>query len=165
MPFYRRELTTNLPAESAIARIKAAVGPAPSGRRMFRRSVGQDVLASPPFVGTVEGDRFRVRRDITYRNSFLPVVSGRVVNVPSGVRVSVTMYLQPAIAVFMLVWFCGVGAATVVAIPRLLIPCGHVQLELFILPAMLVFAVVLVGCGFFPEALKARRLLEQVLRT
>ena len=102
MPFYRCELAANLTAESAMARIRAMITPRPSPWNGFQRSFTIPIF---PFIGTVEGDRFRVRRDIRYRNSFLPIVLGRVRTVPTGVRVGVTMFLHPTVAVFMLVWF------------------------------------------------------------
>jgi hypothetical protein len=165
MPFYRCELAANLTAESALARIKAAVEPPPTFWQLLQRAVGRGPAAVPPFVGNVEGDRFRVRRVTWYRNDFRPIVTGRVMSVPTGVRVRVTMFLQPAVAVFMLVWFsafglaAGVGAWTYLRTPRDAQPGSLAPL------AMLIFGTLLVGGGFFPEALKARRVLEQVLET
>ena len=113
------------------------------------------------FVGAAKGDRFRVRRDIRYRNSFLPIVLGRVTAVPAGVRVEVTMFLHPIVAVFMLVWFSGVGFAAwaLLRTPR------HAPIGFFGAVAILMFGLVLVGTGFFSEARKARRLLERALTT
>ena len=66
------------------------------------------------------------------------------------------MFLHPIVALFMLVWFSGVGAGVVSFSnpmhPLLIVPVG-----------LLVFSVALVCRGFFPEAIKARRLLEQGL--
>ena len=164
MPFYRCELATNLTAESAIARIKAAVGPEPSFRQ-FRRGRGQDSAARPPFIGTVEGSDFRFRRDIWYRNDFRPIVTGRVTSAPAGVRIRVTMFLRPAVAVFMFIWFAGFGlVAASSALTFLKTPRGT-QPGLLSPVAMLLFGVVLVGVGFVPEAVKTRRLLEQMLAT
>ena len=162
MPFYRCELATNLTAESAIARIKAAVGPEPSFRQ-FRRGLGRDSAARPPFIGTIEGSDFRFRRDIWYRNDFRPIVTGRVRSGPSGVRIRVTMFLRPAVAIFMFIWFAGFGlVAASSALTFLRTPRGA-HPGLLSPVAMLLFGAVLVGVGFFPEAVKTRRLLEQTL--
>ena len=118
-----------------------------------------------PFIGTIEGNRFRIRRDIGYRNSFLPIVSGQIVSATSGVRVSVTMGLHLAVAIVMLVWFAGVGFATAGSLWLLLTNRASAAFGFLIPPAMLVFGVVLVAFGFFPEAIKARTLLEQILST
>jgi hypothetical protein len=154
MPFYRCELAANLTAESAIARIRTAVAPPPSFRQLLQRTLGRDSTTSPPFIGNVEGDRFRVRRDVWYRNDFRPVITGRVTSVPGGVRIHVTMFLQPAVAVFMFIWFLGFGL-----VARFSAQSGSLSPV-----AMLLFGGFLVGGGFFPEALKARRILEEVLK-
>ena len=164
MPFYRCELTANLTAESAIARLKAAVGPEPSLKQLFQRALGRDSTASPPFIGKVEGDYFRVRRDIWYRNDFRPVITGYVTKVPTGVRIRVTMFLKPAVAVFMFIWFSGfVLAAGISAWTLLRTPRAEQPGLLFAFMAMPIFGSVMVAGGFFPEAVKARKLLEQVL--
>ena len=66
------------------------------------------------------------------------------------------MYLHPAVAVFMLLWLGAVGLGAAAALSQVnrggaaLAPIG-----------LLVFVVVLMLTGFYPEAIKARRLLEQ----
>ena len=163
MPFYRCELTANLTAESAMARIRAMIAPGPSRWNAFQRSFDRDSIPLLPFIGTAEGDRFRVQRDIRYRNSFLPIVLGRVSTVPTGVRVGITMFLHPVIAVFMLVWFSGIGYAVGLT-AWILLKTPRDAHMVFLVPAgMLILGVVLVGIGFFSEAQQARRLLEQAL--
>ena len=158
MPIYRFEIEAGLTKQATIARIKELVGPP----RSFWRGAKSFGLgdAAPPFVGKVEGDSFRVRRDIRYRNSFVPLVWGHITSVPMGSRVRVTMFIHPFIAAFMSVWFYGVGFGAVAffkepdAVHRwaALLPLG-----------LLFFGVALVCMGFFPEAIKARRLLEYAL--
>ena len=123
------------------------------------------MIAPLLFIGTANGDRFRFRRDIRYRNSFLPVVLGRVTTVPTGVRVDVIMFLHPIVAVFMLVWFSGVGYAVGLTAWTLLRTPRDAPIGFLVAMAILVFGVVLVGTGFFSEAREARRLLEQALAT
>ena len=163
MPFYRCELATNLTAESAMARIRAMIAPGPSRWNAFQRSFDRDSIPLRPFIGTAEGDRFRVRRDIRYRNSFLPIVLGRVSTVPTGVRVGITMFLHPVIAVFMLVWFSGIGYAVGLTAWRLLNTPRDAHVVFLVPAGMLIFGIVLVGTGFFSEAQQARRLLEHAL--
>ena len=161
MPYYRCELASALTAESAMARITAAVGPEPSFRQLFQRAIGRDATASPPFIGKVEGDHFRVRRDIRYRNDFRPVIRGQVTSMPTGACVRVTMFLQPATAVFMFIWF---SAFAVLGLNAWISPSASGGTPAGLAPvAMLIFGGVLVGGGFFSEALKAKRVLEQVL--
>jgi hypothetical protein len=66
------------------------------------------------------------------------------------------MYLHPLVLAFMLFWLGGVGLGAVAALRQgdggaaTLVPIG-----------MFVFGVALTLGGFYPEAIKARRLLEQ----
>jgi hypothetical protein len=164
MPFYRCELAASLTAESAIARIQAAVGPPPTFRQLFQRALGRGpAVGDPPFIGQVDGSQFRVRRDIWYRNDFRPIVTGRVTSVPAGVRIRLSMFLQPAVAVFMLVWFAAFGLAAAAGALNFLTTPKDAHTGLLAPVAMLIVGAVLVGAGFFPEALKARQLLEQAL--
>src|SRR3989442_13363605 len=107
MPIYWFELEARLGTQAAIARIKELVGPPRSFWTGFSFGAGDD--ATPPFIGKIEGDSFRVRRDIHYRNSFLPLVWGRISSVPMGTHISVTMFLHPMVALFMAVWVFGLG--------------------------------------------------------
>lgn len=116
---------------------------------------GPDV--DPPFLGTVKGSRFSLRRDAHYRNSFLPMLKGIVRPSPRGSRVIVVMHLHAVVLVFMLAWFgaLGVSAVSVFASqgPVVALAPG----------GLLIFGVVVTALGFYPEALKARRILEENL--
>jgi hypothetical protein len=160
MPFYRFEIATHRSTPDALRCIEQMLAPPRSFFRGPKFGFRFAPATTRPFVGTVEGKKFRIHRDIYYRNSFLPMIRGHVDSGPVGTRVRVTMYLHPFVAVFMAVWFSGVGSALYgflhsanpVADMTVVFPLG-----------MLAFGVVMVCAGFFPEAIKARRLLEQAL--
>jgi hypothetical protein len=90
-----------------------------------------------------------VRRDIWYRNDFRPIVTGRVTSVPTGVRVSVNTFLHPAVAMFMAIWFSGVGLVAGLGAWTYLRTPPNAHTWSLIPVAMLIFGVVLVGGGFF----------------
>ena len=105
----------------------------------------------------MEGNELRFYRDIRYRNSFLPRIYGKVVPSPGGAQVDVLMTLHPVVALFILFWLGAVGFGAAVT-------AAHSSLQAALFPlGMFVFGVALTFVGFFPEALKARRLLEQNL--
>jgi hypothetical protein len=160
MPFYRFQIQSRLTTETILVRIRALVRESPGFWQSVRESLGRRPDDSPPFIGRVEGNRFRMRRDIRYRNSFLPQVHGSVVPNPVGANVKVTMYLHPLVVGFMLFWLGTVGLGALVGFTNqresmgpALIPAG-----------MFLFGIGLVVGGFYPEAYKARRLLEQGIR-
>src|SRR5437763_11727576 len=160
MPFYRFHLDTALPEPAAFERVREFTRP----RRTFRESIGiafrRDDAASPPFLGTVGRSCFRLRRDIRYRNSFLPLIWGRIVPSPRGSRINVTMFLHPLVAVFMIIWFSGLGYA----LAQLWVHRKEaVPFAVLIPAAMFLFGVALVLVCFIPEAIKAKRLLESAI--
>jgi hypothetical protein len=157
MPFYRFQIDTPLQTPVVLQRIQSLTRVAPGFWQSMKQAFSRDRVPGTPFIGTVEGDAFYLYRDIRYRNSFLPRISGQVHAVPAGSRVSVRMHLHPIVAGFMVFWLGGVGigawaifnASRGPAMPAL-IPAG-----------MFLFGVALTLGAFYPEAIKARRLLEQ----
>lgn len=157
MPFYRFEFKSDVPATTAVERLRAMVGPEPTFGESIQRAFGGDTREFLPFIGSVDGPGFDLRRDIRYRNSFLPQISGQVEPAARGCRVSGTMTVQPLAGFFMGLWFLMLAIAMVNGFHAmksedaawLLVPAG-----------MFLFGVALCVGGFLPEAIKARRLLE-----
>lgn len=157
MPIYRFQVETRLAPSAAIARLKALTGPPRSFWSGY--TFGPDD-SFPPFIGKVAEKSFRLRRDIHYRNSFLPLIWGRATVLPDGSRIRVTMFLHPFMTIFMALWLYGIGTLVVEFLSNP--PPTHRWAAVG--PAsLLVFGIALVCGGFFPEAIKARRLLEQAL--
>jgi hypothetical protein len=153
-------MQSHLPAQTVLERVKALVREAPGFRQSLKEAFGFRPDGGPPFIGKVQGNEFKCYRDIRYRNSFLPRIAGRVDSDHNGTRIDVIMYLHPLVLVFVLFWLGGVGVGAAAALrqgdggPWTLVPIG-----------MFVFGVALTLGGFYPEAIKARRLLEQHIRS
>jgi hypothetical protein len=165
MPFYRFVVDVSLPVSEVVARLRRATRTSPQGFvEAFRSRFAATDPAVPPFIGVVRETSFRIRRDIRYRNSFLPLVWGSIAAAPTGSRIQATMFLHPFVAVFIILWlsacgslawglifagwaYQGMGAAA-------LLPVG-----------MFVFGTALTLGGFFPEAVRAKRLLMGALRS
>ena len=151
MPFYRFQIDVNLPSQVVVERLKAIVGDKPSfWGAMTRPFRGTGTL---PFIGTVQEDSFRIQRDISYRNSFLPLVWGRIEPTGTSTRVSVTMFIRPLVAVFMTSWL-GMAGNFALSSPATPIAWG-----------MVIFGIALTVGAFFPEALKAKRLICNAVDT
>jgi hypothetical protein len=108
---------------------------------------------SPPLIGIVDDDSFRVRRDIRYRNSFLPLVWGRFVSTPTGTRVNVIMFMHPLVALFMVFWLGTAGYGAFRGVSGSPIVWG-----------MFAFGVALTVGGFVPEAIMAKRLISEAMQ-
>jgi hypothetical protein len=110
-----------------------------------------------PFLGEVKEGSFKIWRDIKGRNSFLPLMHGEVIPAHRGSRVKVVMIPHAAAILFIFFWlayavFFGIGAVS---------PDEWMAPEVV---GLVVFAIGLVAFCFFPEALGARKILEEKLR-
>jgi hypothetical protein len=101
-PYKRYELVSTKTPWEVEAAMRSAVDPS----RFFGFGT-----PSRPFEGEVGDRKFDVRRAITYRNSFLPQIRGKISGAAEGSRIAVTMRLHPFVLIFMMVWLGGVGAA------------------------------------------------------
>lgn len=167
MPFYRFELDTLLSTKEVAERLKAHIKEPRGFFKSIRSSFSlESFLPSKsldqPLIGTIDDNTFRVRRDIHYRNSFLPLVHGRITPTPTGSHISVKMFMHPLVAVFMLFWLSGVGSIGVLMLFKQQVSLAAFD---FIPLGMFIFGVALTYFGFFPEALKAKYLIENAVAT
>jgi len=148
MPIYWFHLDLSLPANVVRERLQLLVHEEP-GWRLWLSSRRPSIS---PFIGWVRDDSFKLRRAIGYHNDFLPRLRGRIVPIPAGARVSVTMFVHPSVALFMTFWLGVLGYAALTHSAHRLGLCG-----------MFAFGVVLISGGFFSEAFIARRILTDGL--
>ena len=150
VPFYSFNLDVDMPPQAVAERLKSIVGQTPGFLESMswrRRDPG-----GPAFIGTVSDSSFRMRRDIQYRNSFLPLIRGRFGAIGTGTWVSVTMFIHPLVALFVLFWL---GMALTFAVSgQTVSPVGW---------GFFAFGIALTAGGFFPEAMKAKRLISEAL--
>jgi hypothetical protein len=149
MPFYFFHIDAAVPPRAVTERLRYAVRDRPKFSEYWTWK-GPD---GPPFIGSVHDSSFRIRRNIRYRNSFLPLVWGRIVPTPTGARIAVTMFMHPFTLAFMLFWLGMVGRGAL--IDKSASPAS--------LWGMFVFGIALCTGGFIPEAVKAKRLLSTIV--
>ncbi|MEM5371237.1 hypothetical protein V4C53_35115 [Paraburkholderia azotifigens] len=128
----------------------------------MERSCGSLSNGSPAtFIGKVGDNSFKLRRNIKYRNSFLPTIYGVFVGDTAETRVKVYMYLHPFVVLFLAVWFGTLG----IAIAKLVAKHEFVLSGPAALPiAMCIFAIALTTAGFLPEARIAKRIIMTTLK-
>src|SRR5438067_1363254 len=100
MPFFRCSLETNLPPSAVLERIRSITRPTPDSFLARLGLYGSE--KGPPFFGWVRGASFKLWRDARYRNSFRPVISGRITPATNGSRVKVTMFVSPFVGLILL---------------------------------------------------------------
>lgn len=153
MPVYRFYIDIDVPPPVAEERLKTATIQDSNFWYSLRMIWRWPEPGSPPFLGKIENDSFRLRRNIRYRNSFLPLIRGQVSSRGVGSRVSVTMSIHPFTALFMAFWLGSVGYGALT----------DKSTQPVYLWAMFAFGVGLAAVGFFPEAIRAKRLICEAL--
>ncbi len=105
------------------------------------------------FSGTLEGNSFKIQRIIKYRNSFLPVIHGKVYNSDKNTEVSITMTPSLSTSLFLVFWLGIAGY------PLFLFVLGG-EIETFkaiFSTGMLGFGYLLATIGFGFEANRAEK--------
>jgi hypothetical protein len=98
LPFENNVLTTQLSTLEVLKRIQGNMEPESTKLFAFNRKFAK------PYSGNVEGLTFTLRRNINYRNSFLPVIDGRIETIPGKTQVKITMRLDLFVAFFVSLW-------------------------------------------------------------
>lgn len=111
------------------------------------------------FNGKILENSFKIQRNISYRNSFLPVIIGNIEENDSGSKVSIKMRMNLFIKGFMTFWF------TFVILFCLMVPFLHFDMPFCFIPyIMLVFGILIAVLPNRIETRKAKEKLEELLR-
>lgn len=116
------------------------------------------------FEGMITDNGFKVSRNISYRNSFLPMIYGTIKEGINGSTLTIKMSLHPFVLVFMIVWmsFAAIGAFEsflIMSSPKDFHPSLLIPFE------MLLFGWGLVSVGFWPEASKSKKQIYKIFNT
>ncbi|MCT7970878.1 hypothetical protein [Laspinema olomoucense] len=114
-----------------------------------------------PYQGQIGEHSFKISRIISYRNSFLPQIEGRIHAQAKGSKIEIQMKLHRAVLIFMCVWLGIVGQAALMFL-AVLFEEFH---PLFLMPVgMFIFGLVLPLIGFIPEAKKSKQFLMELFQ-
>lgn len=159
VPWRRIVLVSPLRPEEALKALEGAI----ESRKGWKDRLLSG--GSGKFAGVVTGDRFDIRRDIAYRNSFLPRVTGAITAGSPASRIDVSMVPDPKVLVFLGLWL-GLLAINALNVLRA-VAAGHGPKDytfLFIMGGMALFVIGLSQVGFRPEAKKAETFLKETLK-
>jgi hypothetical protein len=153
-PHHRFEIASPLSPSAALDALKAHV----EERAMFRVGMWPSSKNDNRFQGVVTADGFEISRIIGYRNSFLPVVTGKVRGAGSRSTISIEMKLHSLVIVLLIA----------IMVPFLLTvgflafePDAFETLSLLLLPGLAYLGVL---WGFWFEAEKQERVLREIFR-
>lgn len=117
------------------------------------------------FEGEMYGNEFSVRRIITYRNSFLPKITGEIIDEGRERLVNVRLRLHVFVIVFLMVWFVSLLSFLLFF---LITQTNNEEFEtipILILLSMLIFGYGLTVGAFFYEAAKTKKIFSRLLQT
>ena len=113
----------------------------------------------PPFQGTCSETEFQFSRIIHYRNSFLPIIRGKIQETDIGSMIHIQMSPHPFVMVFTMLWCLGWFSFIFVFLLSGSFPMQG--LFFFIGLPMIVFGAFFLAFKF--EVKKARAILNQLL--
>lgn len=152
LPWRRFDIDTHLTPEQCTSALEAIVEPRKRMRLPWTRSARD-------FEGEVNGLEFSIQRIIRYSNSFLPVISGTILQGFGATRVRITMSPNRFV---LAVWVFSMTAAATVGGFLLFHGTDRNQPPAAAFAsAMLLFGYLVCVIPFAIEAQKARRILTQ----
>jgi hypothetical protein len=112
------------------------------------------------FEGNLRGNEFEIKRIINYRNSFLPIVNGRIDTVGNTTRLTVHMRLHTVVIVSMTIWMSFVALFFVLG----LLKSGNSDGRLIIPLGMLSFGYALTMGGYLFESERTKKILTEIVK-
>jgi len=153
LPWRRYEIMTHLtPAE-----ITAVM------QRVTRPNRWREPQTPQEFSGTVTADGFIVSRRVLSRNSFVPVIRGRLEWAPGRTRIRITMRLNLSVLVFWILWLMSVASGLLTVLIHAGDAHWNLSRGLVLLVGMLVFGYLLCTVSFDGEARWAKGRLDDLL--
>jgi hypothetical protein len=154
VPFERFTLETSRSPDDLVTALARVTQPPP----MQLRLVPQRPTST--FVGEVSKERLHFRRAFYGRNSFAPLVIGRIVPTAFGARIEAVMRPGSFVIAFMAMFVAVLAPAVVISVAELL---ERGTLQGFVWQPVLIPIVLYAGCllGFVPQARRMKRLLRE----
>jgi len=162
LPFENYTLTSKLPVEEIKRRLADNIEP-----KKNLRFPGFNKISNRPYEGQILADTFTISRIINYRNSFLPIITGRISTFLGKTQINVRMRPVTFVLIFMSFWLGAVGLVCLGIIltgviqfkrilqsgfsPMILIPFG-----------MFLFGCLLITLAFKAESKRSKEFLERL---
>jgi len=116
---------------------------------------------SKPYEGKLNGMKFKINRIISYRNSFLPVITGDMRNQISGITIMVKMRLHLFVFLFLILWFGFAGFGIIITLTYAF---KNEDFNLWVLvpTGMFIAAYIGIMAAFKYESSKSKKDLEKL---
>lgn len=136
-------------------------------KNMFPRSPDAFNFSDPngkKFIGRLYADSFQMRRAIKKRNSFLPLINGRLISMPSGTDVVLRFKMHGFVNAFMVIWCSALLFASLMIAGTALLYDEPVPAETLIPIGMMLLGMLIMTGGFGAEYENARKEIMQLFK-
>ena len=147
---------TRLKEDEIINRLSGFIEP----KKTFRFGIFSSGSAKS-YEGQINGKKFKIKRIIGYRNSFLPRIDGIIEREFDGLTIKVKMRLHIFVIVFLCIWCGGVGLACIAFLTQVFNHSGFNPVALIPF-GMLIFVYALTMGGFKFESRKSKKDLQNI---
>ncbi len=171
-PSIKFTLESHRTPEELLSRLRSVTALYESFFDFFPYSLDEDKKTDPDFMGKVGENDFKILPRIgtfvifgmnaSLKNSFLPMVVGRIHRTNGQTIVEVKMRLAWYIFFFMVIWFAGTGFSFLTSL--LAAVTGADIGGAIVTAGMILVGQLLMRVGFYPAAKMARQKLETLFR-
>jgi len=158
IPYEKYSFRCNLTVKEATVKLKDNI----EQGKLFRFRFGGGTKI---FQGEFYNNDFKISRIISYHNSFLPQIKGKIRSEGNTIIIDVKMLLHPFVIIFMCIWFSGVilgCAVSVLPFINNIIQGSTIPPGFFIPFVMLIFGIGLCTIPFSIEAKIAKNELAKI---
>lgn len=154
-PYKSYSIKTDLPPEEIERVLSKSIAPFKIARLFFV----EEEINNESYHGKIHGGRFTIQRIITGRNSFLPIIEGRVFKTVKGAEIKIQMRL--AVYTYV-IWFTIIGFLSygLFEVVKLMILKQTFSAGSLILFCLLIFCYLFCLLSFNWEIAKSTRYLE-----
>jgi hypothetical protein len=159
LPYENYFIESTLSESEIISRLQEQIEP----KQYVRFAFLKDKNSYKPYEGLITGSTFKINRVIRYRNAFLPMIIGEVLQNGSRSRIHIKMQMMTAAVLFMIFW---IFISLFIGGVFIIIASGNPGFSFAgIVPVvLLLFGYSMAIFGFSGESTKAKQFLKDLFQ-
>ena len=163
LPFENYVLRTSLSSKEVYYRLSNNIEP----KKAFRLAAFNRTSVKP-YEGIITNSFFKISSIVNYRNSFLPVIEGKISTFAGQTHIHIRMKVTPFVLIFISIWLGLVGLTCLLLVLVGIIHFIQNRITAFSPTVLIPFGMLIFGClrtilAFKAESNKSREFLETLL--
>ena len=115
------------------------------------------------FRGEIRENSFRIVRRVQFRNSFAPILEGRVNSIDGGSELSVAMFVPTSVLLFVIVWTVLAAGAAILVVQQLMLDNELETAMTLTMATIPLVGLAVAWLGFSLEARNSERLIKSLI--